>query len=345
MTSGVKSSGSNTHEPESSPQKTTISLSRIIDEENYDESADPDYTLNKDTILDEDYDEDEEEELSSDISDTNISDDDTSTFSDEAEKKDLLNVPAPNKEMSASRSSLESFKETYNRFRGFIHEQEIPRKFLHVSIGFFTLYLFTLGHQTEEILFPLGAAGLGIFACDLVRFNWKAFNKAYCFVVGFMMRDSEVNSINGVIWYILGCYLSLKFAHKDVAVMSILLLSWCDTAASTVGRKFGYLTPKIARGKSLAGSFGALVMGVFACYFFYGYLAPKYPQYSQDFFWTPATSYLSLHTLALLSGFIAALSEGIDIFELDDNLTIPVLSSLFLDITVKLARKPLTNGL
>ncbi len=344
MASGVNTSGANAHEPESSSRKTSISLSQIIDEENYDESADPDFTLNKDTILEEDEYEGDDD-LLSDISETHITDDDTSTFSEGDGKKATLEVPVSSTEMSTSRSSLEMIEETHKKFKRFIHEQEIPRKLLHVSIGFFTLYLFTLGHQTEEILLPLGAAGLAIFSLDLLRFRWRAFNKAYCAVVGFMMREGEVNSINGVIWYILGCYFSLKFAHKDVAVMSILLLSWCDTAASTIGRRFGYLTPKIARGKSLAGSFGAFVMGVFACYFFYGYLAPKYPEYSQDFLWTAATSCLSLHALAILCGFIAALSEGIDIMELDDNLTIPVLSSLFLDVAIKIARKPLGNSL
>ncbi|QPG77282.1 hypothetical protein FOA43_004690 [Brettanomyces nanus] len=318
---------------QSSPKKTSI-----IDD-TYDEDADPDYTLGHDAIITEEDDGSGISSLSELSEGEEISDDDTSTYSEDDQKLvDHKGIFGTGSRM-ASQSSLDMIVRTHDRFRTFIHEQEIPRKLLHVVIGFVTLYLYTLGYQSKDVVKQIGIAGVFVYSLDLLRLNWKLFNKAYCFVVGFLMRENEVKSVNGVIWYILGCMITLLYATKDVSIMSILLLSWCDTAASTVGRRFGYLTPKIARGKSLAGSFGAFVMGIFACYFFYGYLAPQYPQFNKEFLWTAQSSYLSLNALALLSGFIAALSEGIDIFELDDNLTIPALSGIFLDATIKLASK------
>ncbi|GAV26699.1 hypothetical protein PMKS-000154 [Pichia membranifaciens] len=169
-------------------------------------------------------------------------------------------------------------------------------------------------------------------------FNWPFFNKLYCSTVGFLMREKEVNSINGVIWFQLGSVITFMSQSQDVAVMAVLLLSWSDTAASTVGRRFGHASPKLARGKSLVGSVAAFVTGIIACYVFYGVVAPRYPQYNQGFEYDPSTNMLNLHTLALLSGFIAAVSEGIDIAGLDDNLTIPVLSSFFLSGVIKLGK-------
>jgi diacylglycerol kinase (CTP) len=145
------------------------------------------------------------------------------------------------------------------------------------------------------------------------------------------MRDSEVDSYNGVLWYLLGLDFSFSIFPKDVILLSVLLLSWSDTAASTFGRRFGYLTPKLAKNKSLAGSMAAFAVGIISSYLLYAYFIPEYSQFNRvgDIYWTPDSSYLNLHTMSILAGFVAALSEGIDIFNWDDNFTIPVLSSIF----------------
>lgn len=89
------------------------------------------------------------------------------------------------------------------------------------------------------------------------------------------MRESEAHDkYNGVIWYLLGAWSAMRFFPKDVAVMSVVLLSWCDTAASTFGRAYGRYTPAVGRGKSLAGSAAAAVVGAGAAALFWGVLAP-----------------------------------------------------------------------
>jgi diacylglycerol kinase (CTP) len=150
------------------------------------------------------------------------------------------------------------------------------------------------------------------------------------------MREKEIHGFNGVIWYILGLDFAFSFTTKDISVLAVLLLSWSDTAASTCGRAWGHLTPKIARNKSLAGSLAAFCVGVISSYILYGYIVPEYSQYNTpgSIFWTPETSYLNLHTMSFLAGIVAALSEGIDLFNWDDNFTIPVLSSIFFYVVI-----------
>ena len=162
------------------------------------------------------------------------------------------------------------------------------------------------------------------------------------------MRESEVEGWNGVIWYLLGAWTVLRFMPKDVGVMGVLLLSWCDTAASTFGRVYGRYTPRIRKGKSLAGSAAAALVGVVTAGMFWGWAAPTFG-HNEEFLFKGVLSlpelakdglgmkgegqatlggWAALSIVSLWSGFVASASEVVDIFGWDDNLTIPVLSGL-----------------
>ncbi|CAI4808777.1 BFH_collapsed_G0052500.mRNA.1.CDS.1 [Saccharomyces cerevisiae] len=226
-------------------------------------------------------------------------------------------------------------------FGDFITKHEIPRKVFHSSIGFITLYLYTQGINYKNVLWPLIYAFIILFILDLIRLNWPFFNMLYCRTVGALMRKKEIHTYNGVLWYILGLIFSFNFFSKDVTLISLFLLSWSDTAAATIGRKYGHLTPKLAGNKSLAGSIAAFTVGVITCWVFYGYFVPAYSYVNKpgEIQWSPETSRLSLNMLSLLGGVVAALSEGIDLFNWDDNFTIPVLSSLFMNAVIKTFKK------
>lgn len=162
------------------------------------------------------------------------------------------------------------------------------------------------------------------------------------------MRESEVDGYNGVISYLLGAWLVMRFCPKDVGVMAILLLSWCDTAASTFGRLWGRYTPMVRRGKSLAGSVAAMITGVVTAGVWWGVLGPMFAQYNTgenafafqgaltlpqsardvlglDVSQASITGYWALGAMSVAAGFIASASEAIDLFGWDDNLTIPLL--------------------
>jgi diacylglycerol kinase (CTP) len=231
-----------------------------------------------------------------------------------------------------------------------VHKHEVPRKALHVSIGFFVVWLYLSGTQTRAVCPYLMAALVPIAAVDVLRHHYAPFNRFYVRVLGALMRESEFAGYNGVIFYLLGAWAVLYCFPKDVGVMGTLLLSWCDTAASTFGRLYGRYTPRIRRGKSLAGSLAAFVVGVGTSVFFWGWLAPtKGPFVGDENFmftgvlglprvlaeavgWEPAKATISgglaLGVMSVWSGLVAATSEAMDVFGWDDNLTIPVLSGL-----------------
>lgn len=183
---------------------------------------------------------------------------------------------------------------------------------------------------------------------DVIRHRYWQVNRFYIRCLGALMRESEVDGYNGVISYLLGAWIVLRFCPKDVGVISILLLSWCDTAASTFGRRWGHLTPKVRKGKSLAGTIAACVMGIITAVMFWGWLGPLYAelnqgdnafafqgvltlpaQMQQSLGLSPSqstiTGYVALGVMSLVTGIIASGSEALDLFGWDDNLTIPAL--------------------
>jgi diacylglycerol kinase (CTP) len=137
---------------------------------------------------------------------------------------------------------------------------------------------------------------------------------------------------------------------QDIAIVSILLLSWSDTAASTFGRLYGKYGPSLRPGKSLIGSLAAMATGALAAYVYWGLLYPRYESHvpAHHFYWskhsifdfsftregsvswTRSTSKLALWELCSLTGLVAGLSEAVDVWGLDDNLVIPVLSASML---------------
>jgi diacylglycerol kinase (CTP) len=240
----------------------------------------------------------------------------------------------------------------HRQWRSFVHRHEVPRKVLHVSIGFFVIWAYLRGLQTSDITPWLMGALIPIATVDYVRHKYAPFNRFYVRVMGALMRETEYEGWNGVIWYLLGAWIVLRFFPKDIGVMGVLLLSWCDTAASTVGRAYGRYTPRIRRGKSLAGSSAAFLVGVLTAFGFWGYLASHNGTFPEDVNWpfmfTGTLSLpgvvrdlsgltdgkatigggLALGIMSLWTGLAASASEVVDIFGWDDNLTIPVLSGL-----------------
>jgi diacylglycerol kinase (CTP) len=238
----------------------------------------------------------------------------------------------------------------HRHWRTFVHKHEVPRKVLHVSIGFFVVWLYIGGTQTSAVPPYLMSALIPITITDWLRHKYTSVNKFYVRALGALMRESEYAGWNGVIFYLLGAWLVLFFCPKDTAVMSVLLLSWCDTAASTFGRLWGRYTPRLRKGKSLAGSLAAFFVGVATSYFFYGWLVQSIGPMPGDenFMFKGVLSLpssvagalgltkaqasiggpLALGVVSVWSGLVGSVSELIDVFGWDDNLTIPVLSGL-----------------
>ncbi|SNX86551.1 related to HSD1 - ER membrane protein [Melanopsichium pennsylvanicum] len=151
---------------------------------------------------------------------------------------------------------------------------EIPRKIFHSSIGFMVLHLYLSGTNLNAIVRSLSYFLGIVVTADVIRLNNDDFERLYERVLGFLMRESEKDKVNGVVWYLVGVIASLHFFPEDIACVSIMILSWCDTCASTFGRAFGRYTPPLpsppfARRKSTAGFLAAIISGALTSYLFW----------------------------------------------------------------------------
>ncbi len=186
------------------------------------------------------------------------------------------------------------------------------RKIWHISIG--TACLITVLRSSEPTFF-WGKVTMGIalagFIFDLVRKKAPALNKIVLKVMGPLMRRSEREGMTGLPFYALGCSISLFFFQRDIALMSCMFLIFADPISSFFGVLYG--KDKLLPNKSLQGA----VAGFFTCYLI-------------CLFYLVNTATIGTHLLifSIIAGLIGALSELISAFNIDDNLTIPVISGL-----------------
>lgn len=244
-----------------------------------------------------------------------------------------------------------SENKSLNSLHEFWVKHEIGRKALHSSIGVFTLWLYSLGFSHKDITVPLVVLFVILFAVDYVRLHLARVNRFACKHFWTLIRDLEQNSYNGTLYYIAGIVFVFRLYAKDISVMSVLLLSWADTAALTFGRQFGKYTWKITASKSVAGCLASFVMGTVTCFCFYGFFIPHVEPQALDLSncasyaleWHASTSRMNLVVYSLCTGVIASFSEVVDVFGLDDNFTIPVLSGILMNLLVNCTRLQCTQ--
>ncbi|KAF5356566.1 hypothetical protein D9758_008212 [Tetrapyrgos nigripes] len=244
----------------------------------------------------------------------------------------LLNGHANAGQVTKSPSSSNAIQPSKNAPEKKKIDWEIPRKVLHSSIGFFTIYLYLSQGSPRNVVIVLWSSLCIIVPADILRLRSPRFERFYESVLGFLMRESEKHTTNGVIWYILGVNFALTFLPLDIATVAILILSWADTAASTIGRAWGSLTPRLpsrlpilrlplAPRKSLAGFLAATATGAAVAAGFWGWMAPMREEASDvSWRWSGLTiggvesgfgGWAGLSMIALFSGMVSGVAEAL----------------------------------
>jgi diacylglycerol kinase (CTP) len=192
----------------------------------------------------------------------------------------------------------------------------ILRKVWHISTGSVGLFFFVQSTLPQSFWATLILAiALAGFAIDFIRYRIPAVNTIVVGLMGPLMRRSEREGVSGLPFYALGVSLALYFFSRDVAIVSCMFLVFSDPLSSFFGVLYG--KDKILPNKSLQGA----VAGFFTCYLI-------------TLFYAMNTTTLGTHLLvfSIIAGVIGAASELVSAFNIDDNLTIPVLSGLGLTL-------------
>jgi diacylglycerol kinase (CTP) len=90
-------------------------------------------------------------------------------------------------------------------------------------LGFLTYFLWYMDPPSLRPLITVLTIGLvSVLSVDVLRLNIPAFAEVWESYLGFLMRESERNQINGVVYYLVGVIFVLAAYPRDVAVVSIL---------------------------------------------------------------------------------------------------------------------------
>jgi diacylglycerol kinase (CTP) len=190
------------------------------------------------------------------------------------------------------------------------------RKMWHMGSGTLCLAVY---YHTGELANLWGWAILAVsifgFALDLARARWSRLNEVVIAMMGPFMRASERNGFTGLPFYALGVALALLIFKPRIAILAIMFLVYSDPISSFFGILYG--KDKIMPNKSLQGA----IAGFFTCYLLALFYGITYGSYGSGLLW-----------FAILGGVVGALAEMMSAFNVDDNLTIPVISGLGLTV-------------
>lgn len=195
----------------------------------------------------------------------------------------------------------------------------LARKAWHVAAGLIGLWVHEAYNlaavETAQALLAVGLIGLIV---DFSRLRWPALNRLVLKCLKNFMRESEKRSYSGLPFYALGVSLSLYFFDERLAILAVLFLIFSDPISSLVGVAYG--EEKIFPNKSLQGS----LAGFIVCYL----LCVAYALHHLE-----GPNLFNILVFSFFGGLIGMASELVSATgRVDDNLSIPILSSLGLTL-------------
>lgn len=159
-------------------------------------------------------------------------------------------------------------------------------------------------------LLSLAIAWVMFVPVDLLRLKYPVLNDVLVHMFRPIMRQHEVDRIAGTSYLLTGVTLVAVLFPREIVLLTMMFLAFADPIASYFGIRFG--KDKIFGEKSLQGTLAAF----FVCSILTFYFLSSHGLFMDR-----------LVVVSLLGGLIGALAELIPIWKLDDNFTLPMLSS------------------
>ncbi|HWR01127.1 MAG TPA: SEC59/DGK1/VTE5 family protein [Chlorobaculum sp.] len=186
---------------------------------------------------------------------------------------------------------------------------EFARKAIHLSSLLIPLIYWHIGRK--QALLILAPVATGFLLVDVFKDFIPSLSEWYHDTFASMLRHHELSKVhrhlNGATWITLSALLLIAFFPKTIAVAAFAMVSVSDTVAALVGKKFG--RHRFGE-KSIEGSLGFLASALLIVSAVPGLL-------------------LQVGVVMAVAGTVA---EAMDIriagFKIDDNLTVPLASSL-----------------
>ncbi|RKX22621.1 MAG: hypothetical protein DRP35_01455 [Candidatus Zixiibacteriota bacterium] len=186
---------------------------------------------------------------------------------------------------------------------------EAIRKLTHTGALIIPVSYYYFDMSKRDMLFFVGGAFLLMLLIDISRIKkisiWNNFIKK---IISPIIRQHEfAGDFTGATYILLSIFLTILLFSKPIAVTAIAFIMVGDSLAALIGRKFG--RHKVFKTKSIEGFMGCLSGTLIVAYF-----APELTFY-----------------VTIPGAVIAAIVELLPL-QIDDNLTVPLISGLFMMI-------------
>src|SRR5262245_9018294 len=113
---------------------------------------------------------------------------------------------------------------------------EVKRKLFHSLSLLYALLYWVMGRTVA--LWVIGSAFVLVGIVEAVRLRNPAVNEAMIRWFNGIHRDFEVNRPSGILWTLLGCWLTMFFVpQRDIVIVCLFYLAVGDAAAGLVGRR------------------------------------------------------------------------------------------------------------
>lgn len=179
------------------------------------------------------------------------------------------------------------------------------RKFLHLLTAILPILFIYISRK--EMLFLLLGLTLVSYLIDILRLEIKPFGRIFYSIFEKLLWEKERKIFTGASTYLLSAFLSVFLFSKTIAIVSLLFLSLGDTVAYFVGTKFGRLV--LFREKTLEGSLSCFLICILVSLFI-----------------------RDLPPVVTIAGAVGASLVELFPFGVDDNLMLPLISGLLMEV-------------
>jgi len=194
---------------------------------------------------------------------------------------------------------------------------EVLRKATHIGALVIPGGYYLLKLNRIEMLYIMVPIAVFMVFIDISRLrNWKFWHSFAKKIIGRLIRPKEIDGdFTGASYILTTVCLTVALYDKPIAITALTFIIVGDTFAALIGRRYG--RHKIFGDKSLEGSLSCLISTLLVAIF----VAILFPTMTL--------------TIAISGAVVATFLEAYP-FGIDDNVTVPILSGLFMTILGKI---------
>lgn len=212
-------------------------------------------------------------------------------------------------------------------------DMHLSRRFQHATTGllfFLELELKFLPSVKYDIVTLLVCAAL-FYTIHRVRLYYPRLNLRLVALYRPILREKEASGekIPSAFFFLIGTAFTMILFPQPIAAIALLHLSLGDPIAGIIGSCFGsYPLPHVSPKKTVEGFVSCVIICTLVSLLYF-ICSPTSDQLFVSSKYNPKSNYL---LFAVIAGLCGGFAEVLSIGELDDNLTLPVLSGTFFTI-------------